>query len=254
MGINGFRLKNTTFEDVETSHNNWRGAEGQFTTWEPSGGKFLRTHGATFRNYTAEANQGRGMWFDTDNTEITIEHATIEQNLVGGIDLEASVGPITINNSRICGNLKEGIQGNQTEHVTLSGNVIYNNAKSQIMVADIQAPRTGTNWETKEAFSANSDFWVLSKNTIVGADARQFVFGMLRQSNQAVGTFLSTLKSNENIWFNPETAQAFQLDPGGAERAEKLLTFAQWQALGGQDSRSRFGAPDINPAAICSAQ
>jgi len=173
---------------------------------------------------------------------------------VGGIDLEASVGPITINNSRICGNLKEGIQGNQTEHVTLSGNVIYNNAKSQIMVADIQAPRTGTNWETKEAFSANSDFWVLSKNTIVGADARQFVFGMLRQSNQAVGTFLSTLKSNENIWFNPETAQAFQLDPGGAERAEKLLTFAQWQALGGQDSRSRFGAPDINPAAICSAQ
>jgi mannuronan 5-epimerase len=254
MGINGFRLKNTTFEDVETSHNNWRGAEGQFTTWEPSGGKFLRTHGATFRNYTAEANQGRGMWFDTDNTEITIEHATIEQNLVGGIDLEASVGPITINNSRICGNLKEGIQGNQTEHVTLSGNVIYNNAKSQIMVADIQAPRTGTNWETKETFSANSDFWVLSKNTIVGADARQFVFGMLRQSNQAMGTFLSTLKSDENTWFNPETAQAFQLDPGDAERAEKLLTFGQWQALSGQDSRSRFGAPDINPAAICPAQ
>ncbi|HUB58880.1 MAG TPA: right-handed parallel beta-helix repeat-containing protein [Candidatus Micrarchaeia archaeon] len=251
MGINGYRLKNAKFEDVETSHNNWRGAEGRFTGWEPSGGKFLRTHGATFQNYKAFGNQGRGMWFDTDNLDITIDRATIEQNLVGGIDLEASMGPVLIQSSRICDNLGEGIQGNQTDSVTLTGNVIYNNGRAQIRVADIQAPRTGTNWETKQAFSANSDFWVLSQNTIVGADAKQFVYGTLRLPNQGPGTFLNTLKSDRNLWFNPETPDTFEIDPGAAGRPARVLNFAQWQSTTGQDKLSKFAPPASDPAAAC---
>jgi hypothetical protein len=253
MGINGFRLKNATFEDVETSHNNWRGAQGQFTGWEPSGGKFLRTHGATFRNYTAIGNQGRGMWFDTDNTEIMIDHATIKENLAGGIDLEASVGPLTIQNSRICSNLKEGIQGNQTDNLSLVGNVIYNNTKSEIMVADMQAPRTGTNWETKQTFSAASDHWVLTRNTIVAADSKQFVYGTLMLPNQGPGTSLNTMKSDENIWFNPQTQYTFEIDPGSGDRPAKILTFAQWQSTTGQDVHSKFAVPDRDPAALCAA-
>ena len=41
VGMSGFRFKNVTIEDVQTSHNNWRGALGQFRDWEPAGGKFL---------------------------------------------------------------------------------------------------------------------------------------------------------------------------------------------------------------------
>jgi hypothetical protein len=251
LGINGFRLKNDTFEDVETSHNNWRGAQGQFTGWEPSGGKFVRIHGATFRNYTAIANQGRGMWFDTDNTDILIDHATIEQNLVGGIDLEASMGPVAIQNSRICSNLKEGIQGNQTDSLTLTGNLIYNNAKSEIMVADMQSPRNGTNWETKEAFSAASDHWVVTRNTIVGTDPTQFVYGTLRLPNQVAGTSLSTMKSDDNVWFNPQTPYTFEIEPRMGDRPAKVLTFAQWQSTTGQDLHSKFAAPAGDPAALC---
>jgi len=251
MGINGFRLKNAMFEDVETSHNNWRGAQGLFTGWEPSGAKFVRIHGATFRNYTAIGNQGRGMWFDTDNTDILIEHATIEQNLVGGIDLEASVGPVTIQNSRICSNLKEGIQGNQTDNVTLVGDMIYNNAKSEVVIADMQVPRNGANWETKEAFSAASDHWVLSHNTIVGLDSTQFVYGTLRLPNQGPGTSLSTLKSDDNVWFNPQIANTFQIDPGTRGQPAKVLTFAQWQTTTGQDQHSSFAVPERDPAALC---
>jgi hypothetical protein len=251
MGIAGFRLKNATFDEVETSHNNWRGAQGQFTGWEPSGGKFLRTHGATFRNYTAIGNQARGLWFDSDNTDIMIDHATIEQNLVGGIDLEANMGPVTIQNSRICSNQREGIQNNQTNQVTLTGNVIYNNGKGQIMVADNQAPRSDTNWETKEVFAANSDHLVLSQNTIVGADVKQFVYETVRLPNQASSMSLKTLKSDGNIWFNPETPEAFQVDPGAADRPAKVLTFAQWQSSTGQDKHSKFAPPESDPAASC---
>ena len=251
LGINGFRLKNVTFEGVETSHNNWRGAQGQFTTWEPSGGKFLRVHGATFRDYIAIGNQGRGVWFDTDNIDVTIDRATIEQNLMGGIDLEANMGPVTIKNSRICGNQREGIQNNQTDNVTLAGNVIYDNGKAQIVVGDIQKPRTDTNWETKAAFSATSDYWVLSQNTIVGANAKQFVYGTLRLPNQAPSTFLSTMKSDGNIWFNPEVPDAFEVDPGAPDHPAKTLNFTQWQSATGQDARSKFGPPDSSPAKLC---
>jgi len=251
LGINGFRLKNATFEGIETSHNNWRGAQGQFTGWEPSGGKFLRTHGATFRGYTAIGNQGRGMWFDTDNIDITIDHATIEQNLAGGIDLEANMGPVIIQNSRICGNRREGIQNNQTENVTVTRTAIYDNDKAQIMVADIQGPRNGTNWETKESFSAMPGHWVLSQNIIVGADSKQLAYEAVGLSNQALSTFLSTLKSEGNVWFNSGTPDAFQVDPGSAGHPARIVNFSQWQSITRQDKLSRFGPPDTSAAPLC---
>jgi hypothetical protein len=251
LGINGFRLKNATFEDVETSHNNWRGAEGQFTGWEPSGGKFLRVHGAAFRDYSAIGNQGRGMWFDTDNLDITIDHATIEQNLAGGIDLEANMGPVTIRNSRICNNRKEGIQNNQTANVTITQTEIYNNDTAQIMVVDIHGPRSGTNWETKEPFSALPEHWVLSGNIVVAGDAKEMLYEALGQSNPALGTFLSTLKSDGNVWFNPGTPRTFQIDPGAPGEQAKVVNFSQWQSITGQDKMSKFGSPDTSTAAFC---
>ena len=251
LGINGYGLKNATFENVETSHNNWRGAQGQFTTWEPSGGKFLRVHDATFRNYIAVDNQGRGMWFDTDNVDITIDHSFIEQNLVAGIDLEANMGPFTIQNSRICGNRGDGIQNNQTQNVTLTDTVIYNNGKAQILAADIQAPRQAVNWETKQPFSATSDNWVISHDTIVGTSAKQLVYGTLRLPNQVTGTFLGTLKSDNNTWFNSETPDSFQLDPGASDRPAKILSFVQWQSTTGQDKQSKFAAPAADLTALC---
>jgi Right handed beta helix region len=252
-GINGFRLRNSLFEDTDTSHNNWRGARGNFTGWEPSGGKFLRLHTATFRRYTAVGNQGRGLWFDTDNTDITVDDSTIEQNLTGGIDLEANVGPMTVQNSRICGNVKEGIQGNQSNRVTLAGNVIYNNGGAQIQMAGIASPRNGTNWETKESFSATSDDWTITQNTVVSTNAKQFVLGTLRLPNQGSGAILNTLHSDQNTWFNSATPSSFQIEPGGANNPGKILNFSQWQETTGQDRNSTFGPPNIDPATSCAS-
>jgi hypothetical protein len=49
VGMSGFRFRNVTIEDVQTSYNNWRGALGQSKDREPSCGKFLRLHGAIFK-------------------------------------------------------------------------------------------------------------------------------------------------------------------------------------------------------------
>jgi hypothetical protein len=247
LGIDGFQLKDLTMEDVEASYNNWRGGWGHFVTWETGGAKFLFTHGAIFTNYKAVSNQGRGIWFDTDNIDISIDHAFLAQNLVGGIDLEANMGPFTIQDSRMCNNLQEGIQNNVSESVHLIGNVIYNNQRGQIMVFGGSEPRLGTNWETHAAFAATAGKWSLSGNTIVGTNAKQPVYETLLFANQSPGSFLTTLTADYNTWFNAQSQSVFHMGPA------QDVDFLRWQSLSGQDKHSRFISPSIDPATVCAA-
>ena len=163
VGMSGFRFKNVTLEDVQTSHNNWRGALGQFKDWEPAGGKFLRLHGATFTRYTAVGNRARGLWFDTDNEDVIIDQAILAQNQLDGLFLESNKGPFTIKNSKICRNAGPGIYTSHTESVTVSGNVIYGNQKSQIFVNGQSKQRAGNNWENGAEYIAIAQRWSLSR-------------------------------------------------------------------------------------------
>jgi Right handed beta helix region len=247
IGVDGYKLKNLTVDDVVASYNNWRGAWGNFVTFETGGAKLLLLHGGVFKNYTAVGNQGRGIWFDTDNIDITIDHAFLAENLVGGIDLEANMGPFAIQDSRICNNAREGIQNNDTESVRLIGNVIYNNQKGQIMVFGGSEPRRGTNWETHAAFAATSGNWSLSGNTIVGTDSKQLVYETLLFAGQVPGSFLATLSSDDNTWFNSRNESVFHMGPNHD------VDFSGWQSLSGQDKHSRFAPPTTDVAAVCAA-
>ena len=252
-GINAFRLKHATFEDVETSYDNWRGGGlGKFVTWEPSGAKLLRIHGGSLVRFTAIGNQGRGLWFDTDNNDIEIDHAYLAANQTGGINLEASAGPFTIANSRICGNGREGIQGSQSESVKLVDNVIYNNERAQIWVAVMAKPRTDTNWESKDKFSVLSRNWTIVGNTIVGTNAKQFVYQGFLFTDPASAPFLSTLTSDRNTWYNPANTEPFQLDMGAfKQRPAKNVDFRGWQEVTQQDSHSKFSSPAADSAGLC---
>ena len=252
-GINAFRLKHAAFEDVEASRNNWRGGGlGKLVTWEPSGAKLLRIHGATLERFTAVGNQGRGLWFDTDNSDIEIRHAYLAANQTGGIDLEASAGPITIANSRICANRGGGIEGNQSESVRLLDNVIYNNERAQIWVSVTSKPRADTNWESKEKFSVLSRNWTIVGNAIVGTNATQFLYQGFLFIDPASGPFLSTLTGDRNTWYNPANAEPFQLDTGAfKQRPPKNVDFHAWQEATGQDAHSKFGPPAADSARLC---
>ena len=252
LGINAFRLKDATFEDVEASRNNWRGGGlGKLFTWEPSGAKLLRIHGAQLERFTAIGNQGRGLWFDTDNSDIEIRHAYLAANQTGGIDLEASAGPITIANSRICSNGREGVQGNQSESVKLIDNIIYDNQRAQIWVSVTSKPRADTNWESKEKFAVLARNWTIVGNTIVGANATEFLYQGFVFIDPTSGPFLSTLIADHNTWYNPANAEPFQLDTGAFKRLPKNVDFAAWKEATGQDAHSKFGPPAASPAGLC---
>jgi parallel beta-helix repeat protein len=129
-GFKGMALYNNDdllFEDVETSYNNWRGYRAGFLGWAVAGIKGYWNDNIEIRGHKAVGNMTSAIWFDTDVTNVTIDHAYYVRNLGEGIFLEASSGPITITNSIIAHNQKNGIRIGHAEYATLERNVIYNN-------------------------------------------------------------------------------------------------------------------------------
>ena len=252
LGLNAFRLKNAVIEDVEASFNNWRGGGlGNFRSWEPSGAKLLRIHGASLRNVKAFSNDGRGIWFDTDNTFITIEGSIVSSNSMGGIDIEASRGPVIIKNSYVCNNLREGVQGNESESVTLLNNVIAANGRAQIWVSLVNKPRIDTDWETKSTFSSLSQNWRLSGNTIAAFDREQVLYQGFLFVDPTPGPFLTTLASDNNRWYSPLNVKPFRIDSGAFSRPAQDISFAEWQTSTRQDLHSTFGVPPGKEVSGC---
>jgi hypothetical protein len=246
LGIDGYKLKNLTSGDVEASYNNWRGAWGGFLSWETGGSKFLLLHGGVFRNYKAVGNQGRGIWFDTDNLDITLDKAFLSQNRMNGILVEANMGPISLTNSRVCGNYQGGVVANQSASVELTGDLLYGNQLSQIAVYGGSGPRTGTNWETGAKFVASSQNWSFSQNSIVGDATGQSLF-MIQQSPTA---FITSLTSNNNTWHDATNPNVFQFDTSSSSQN---LDLSGWRSTTGQDRDSTTNSPQTDPAALCAA-
>jgi hypothetical protein len=245
LGIDGFKNKDITLDEVEASFNNWRGAWGYFMTWETGGAKFLFTHGGTFTSFTAIGNQGRGIWFDTDNLDIKVDQAFLAKNRVNGILLEANMGPFSISNSKICQNNQGGVVTNHSEYVTLTGNAIFDNDVSQIDVYGSAGQRTGTNWESGAKFVAIAQDWKFLQNNVAGGTATQLLFSI----HQSPDIFLNSLISDGNTWANPATTTPFQFEKNGVPVNVDL---SGWQSATKQDGSSTFTSSAYK-ASLCVA-
>jgi hypothetical protein len=251
LGILGFRLKQFSAEDVETSYNNWRGALGEFYEFEPAGGKFLHVHGGVFKNFRSVGNQASGLWFDTNNSDVTVDQAFLANNRLRGFFIEANMGPITLKNSRICGNAGDGFEGQHSESVSLIGNLFYNNHKSQIFVDSISDQRSVYDPDTKSSTVAVSQGWLLHGNTIVGTDAGEILYKTYQNSSDNSQLFLRTMNSDDNTWYNAASSNVFQIDRGGRGHRPENVDFLRWQSVTGRDKNSTFQPPATDPAASC---
>lgn len=251
LGILGFRLKQFSAEDTQTSYNNWRGALGQFYEFEPAGGKFFHVHGGVFKNYKAVGNQASGLWFDTNNSDVTVEQALLAKNRLRGFFIEANKGPITLKDSRICGNSGDGFEGQHSESVSLIGNLFYDNHKSQIFVQSISDQRTFKDPDTGSSTVAISQGWSLHGNTIVGTDPAELLYKTYQNSSDNSQLFIRTMNSDDNIWYNAATTKVFQIDRGGRGHHPENVDFLRWQSETGQDKNSKFQPPAMDPEALC---
>ena len=100
-GFQMFQVENVLWQNVFTSYNNWRGAQGVFYVWNGGGAHVFSDHNETYNGFTATYNQTFPLHWDTDDININVTNMYASQNFLGLLD-EKNQGPITIANSTFC--------------------------------------------------------------------------------------------------------------------------------------------------------
>lgn len=248
VGFQGTKDQTTLYTNNETDYNNWRGAQAAFYNWAMGGIKVFQMRTTTVQNHFSYNNQAQGLWFDTDSQNITIDHATLAGSYNAALQLERNEGPITLENSYLCSS-GVGLNVLTTEGLTVNNNVFYNNGatnkyQAQFYLAGTAGGINITNWQTGQVYDLITTGTVLSGNSFIDSAAGQFVFGTYLGGNDWTD-FISTLKSDNNTWFDPNTAAAFRIVNG------KTVNLAGWQTSTGADYNSVWGSPAVTPASAC---
>jgi Right handed beta helix region len=230
----------------ETDYNNWRGAQAALYDWGMGGVKLFQMRTVTVQNHYSYNNQAQGLWFDTDNQNVTVDHATLVGNVQAALQIERNEGPITVQNS-LMESSGSGVNILTSENLTLTGNKFYNNGatnkyQAQIFLAGQQNGVTISNWQTGQQYLLVTKNTVLSGNTVVAGAAGQYVFGTYL-SGADWSDFANTLQSGSNTWYDPTTASSFKVPNG------KFVNLAGWQSAVGTDYTSKWAAPAVSLAA-----
>ena len=252
VGFFTYKVKNGLWDSDTVNYTNWRGAQGAYYTWDSGGGRFFLQHHGNFNNFTALFNQSPGVYFDTDNANITFSSLVHANNLFGFM-VEKSEGPTTVSGSYLCGNnplgvrYNGGIDNRDSTRTTLTGNVIFGNPGSQIALNGILGGISVTNWETGEVYDLVNENLTLSQNTIAGTSSTGVFLNYLGSTDWS--RFASTLVSDRNTWWAGTNTSAFTVptpQPG------TTLDLSGWQSLTGQDMNSSWSSSARPPA--CNVQ
>ncbi|NJL54245.1 hypothetical protein HC928_03015 [bacterium] len=240
-GMGAFRVFNLWVENAENNYNNWRGAMGDFNTWD-SGQKFLLIHQGVFRNYRAEHNEGIGLWLDFDIRDVLVEGATLCDNYLAGLFIEAAPGPVVVRDSTICENraqaqqtfMNGGVFSTNSAQVTLENNRIYGNEFAQVRLTEPDRFRTVTNFQTDESQQVTLEGWTLRGNLIATTRPDQV---LIEVPGNGRTTWVEMLSVSGNSYYSPFLEEAFQT-------GIQARNLAQWQLVTGDDTGSLLDAPN----------
>lgn len=248
VGIQGRQDQNTLLSFNESDYNNWRGAQAAFYEWGMGGTKFFQMRTASVQNHFSYNNQAEGLWFDTDNKNITINGATLVGNVTAGLQIERNEGPVTIENSYFCSS-GVGVNLLTSEQVKILNNMFYNNGatnkyQAQIYLAGQPGGKVITDWQTGQTYDLFTTGLVLTGNIVIDGGAGQNVFGTY-VSGSDWSSFANTLNAGNNLWYDAAVANSFKIPNG------KLVNFTGWQSTVGTDYTSNWGSPSTSPLSAC---
>jgi Right handed beta helix region len=250
VGFTGDKNQNLILNSNESDYNNWRGAQAALYDWAMGGTKLFATHTGTVQNHFSYNNQAQGLWFDTDNSNITIDNATLSGNKQAALQIERNEGPITLENSHLC---SSGVGANvlTSENLAVQNNVFYNNSgtgnyEAELFIGGQAGGINITDWQTGQVYDLFTTGMALTGNTFLDAATGQLVFGTYL-SGTDWSQFATTLKASNNEWYDPTDASAFKIAPG------KLVNLAGWQGAMGTDLNSVWQMPSASPVAACAA-
>ncbi len=249
VGLHGYRDVSSFWTNNKTDYNNWRGAEGGLYDWGMGGFKSLKMHTATVQYHHSYGNQAQGLWFDTDNKNITINNVYLSNNRLANLQLEANEGPIVVKNSHLCNGLA-GVELLNSAKTTFQYNTFYNNGTSgqlydaQIFIGGRKGGHVIYDWQTGAYYDLFTKDMVLTGNTFEDSNYGQFVFGTYLGGGDW-SDFANTLNSGSNHWYDPHTTYAYKI-PNGVK-----VNFSGWKNTVGTDYTSSWALPSTSPAGAC---
>jgi hypothetical protein len=250
IGFMGNQAQYGLYSFNESDYNNWRGAQAAFYDWGMGGTKLFQMRNITVQNHFSYNNQAQGLWFDTDNKNITIDNATLVGNVQAALQIERNEGPVTLQNSHLCSS-GAGVNVLTSEKLTVQNNVFYNNGatnkyQAQIYLAGQKGGKVISDWQTGQSYDLFTTGMVVTGNTFVSAAPGQFVFGTYL-SGSDWSDFANTLNAGNNTWYDMTTPNSFRIVNG------KNVNLTGWQTATGTDYTSVWASPATSPVAGCTA-
>lgn len=236
-----------------TSYNNWRGAQAAFYGCNTAGYHASLAHDGTVNNMTASFNETWGIHWDTDNANITASEVNGSSNYLAGGFAEKDEGPITISQSYFCNQNNSASQGGfmlrNSEQVSISDSVLMNNIPAQIEVVGQAGGIEVTNWQTGVTLNLVTENFSNTRNVLQGSTSTEDLFSDSYLGGADWTSFVNTLVSSNNTWWNPLNALTEFVVP--TPKNNSTLSFAGWQGLTLTDLSSQFSIPRGNPGGGC---
>lgn len=247
VGFTGFEVQNGLFLNNKADYNNWRGEQVGFYDFAQGGFKFGRSRTVTVNGQHSYNNQAEGLWFDTDNENVTVEDSVLVGNATDNLKFEANEGPLTATGNSLCSG-GVGVLLIDSAGVTLSNNYIYGNQSTgtnptygnltttqnaQVYLAGNPGGRTYTNFQTGATVTSQNTHVTFSGNRLGDSGSGQYLFNTYL-SGYNWTDFLDSFHSSGNTWWDPSNADAIRT-PGG-----NTVSLSGWRGLTGQDSTSEF--------------
>ncbi|HKH98979.1 MAG TPA: hypothetical protein VJ999_07720 [Candidatus Sulfotelmatobacter sp.] len=255
VGFASNQVKNSLWQNNVAEYNNWRGAQGAFYVWDRGGAKWMLDHDGTYKNITTIFNQGDGVFWDTDNLNISYTGGVSAMNIVNGMQIEKTQGPFAVSNSYFCyGNLlgitqRGGIAVRNSEQVSLTGTSLYGSLSDQFVIVGNAGGIEITNWETGQTYNLITQKLSASTVTWNGPSASVFSDSYLGGSDWH--TFVSTLTSNNNTFYSGSTSNGFVVP---TPKAGTNVSLSGWQSTTGQDHSSKWASTSQPSACNVAAQ
>jgi len=245
-GMKGYKTISDLWQNNRTRYNGWRGAQGVYYSWGVGGTHFGLAHNQTISKLDTSFNQTFGIHWDTDNENITADTLVAGENLLAGVFVEKSQGPVTFTNGNWCngapytGPNNLGFELRNSGGVSISNTSIRNN-QVNMLVTGLPGGYTITNWETGQSLNVNNQNFTFTANTVQGTTGQQlFSDGALSGTDWT--NFKNTLASDYNTWWNTDTKPFTLPTPSLWTKAD----YTGFTSTTGQDSHSSFKSSNSN--------
>lgn len=255
-GDSGFQSYETQYglwQNDLAAYNNWRGAQGAYYACNVAGFHPWAAHNDTLSGFTTQYNQSYGIHWDDDNVSISGSGLIASENLLSGLFIEKDPGPVAISSSYVCNQTSPisgaGFAVRNSESVSFTNGVIYNNAAAQIAVIGQAGGIQVSDWLTGTTYNLITQDLVNTGNIIEGTASNQLLFSDASLNGADWTTFLLGFNSNNNTWWNPDNSTGEFVVPVPSFSTSESL--AGWQTTTLADLNSTFAQPAGSPQTAC---